>query len=126
MIAFTILDAFLSCWNQFFRDNSDSDDQFGSKKLIKSQFDHNLSQFFMLAPLPGFSFFLFIHYVISHTVCRLQWLLNKPSSPLFSLPPWGPQKPLDLLLYYNVDKPTIWLELVADSATRNCFSGIDS
>ena len=34
----------MSHWNRFRPDDSDSDDEFGSKKSIKSQFDHNISQ----------------------------------------------------------------------------------
>ena len=33
---------FLSPWNQFCQDDSDSDDEFGYKKLIKRHFDHNI------------------------------------------------------------------------------------
>ena len=41
-----MFDAFLSCWNQFRRKDLDSDDKFGSKKLVESQFAHDICQNF--------------------------------------------------------------------------------
>ena len=40
--------AFLSHWNQFCCDDLDSNDKFGSKKLIKSQFDQDIGGNFAL------------------------------------------------------------------------------
>ena len=44
-IDFELFNLFLSSWNQFRHNNSNSGDKFRSKKLIKSRFDHDISQF---------------------------------------------------------------------------------
>ena len=43
-VNFEFFDPFLGCWNQFGRDNWDSDDEFRSKKSIKRQFDYDIKQ----------------------------------------------------------------------------------
>ena len=44
LIKIKIVHVFHSCWNQFCRNHSDSEDKFGSKKLIKRWFKSDLSQ----------------------------------------------------------------------------------
>ena len=76
----------------------------------------------MLSPVPGWSFFLFIqiHYIISHTVDYNGCYMNKP-------PHLFPHNLLEVhssqlisYSFWDVDKPTIWLETAVVECCFRC------